>query len=419
MSFAALASYGRVSTYTLPPIPLIPRTPHRTLGQRLCSRRIPPSHWRIGGDPSSSPMHHAMVLTSSGTKVRCPFPFSAPSFLFGRLILTTTPNRPTGRALLTCRTPSLRMTVPLRGSITSLTLALLSYRTTEPYILPPKHPIRRLFTAAGSRLARHAPRFILFALAVAVAVSYPLLLQLRNHATGLYLHVPALASHAWTSVQPYPDQDAVDPDLILRQVWLHGDYMGAIKSPVLEGALTVQDSLLGPTAGCDKDVSRGSPASSFFHSPLLYWGCSHERLRQDPDLLRTVNHLSRGKSAANLTLKPSTVFAGKSFELGELAGADALVISLFYEPDRHVDEEWSARYQTLTSVDGWDVHSRDRNGSGSWLYELRYQPMTFLDYTLLLLFYGFMGAYSFANLMGLRILRSRLGLITVLITQVS
>lgn len=298
----------------------------------------------------------------------------------------------------------------------------MASRTSEPYLLPPKHPIRCFFSGVGSWLARHASQSIVFALALSVAISFPLLLQFRNHASELYLHVPALRSHAWTAAQQCSSDDRRGPDLVLRQVWLHGDFMRAIDLPTLEGALIVQDQLLGTTAGCDGDVdlgdTHGTTSRSFFHSPLLYWGCSLERMRQDSDLLRTINQLPRGKSAVNLTLEPSTVFARKTYELGELVAADALITSLFHEPDSLSDTRWSERFQSLTGIDGWDVRQDDRNESRSWLYELRYQPMSLLDYALFFVCYGFMGTYLVTHFMGLRILRSRLGLISTIIIQV-
>ena len=270
-------------------------------------------------------------------------------------------------------------------------------------------------------MTQHSARFILLSLAASIALSYPLLSQLRNHAADLYLHVPALQSHAWTSVQPY--RKAVEvPDLVVRQVWFHGDYMSALCHDILEGASIVQNNALGLATQCDQDVSLhragdvpSAGKKSFFHSPLVYWTCSLDKLQRDRDLLRTINDRSQQRSPANLTLKPSSVLAGKSFDSGQLIAADALVLSFFYEPNDNAGHDWTAKSQIVSSQEGWHVYGNDsvhRN------YELRYQPLNFLDYTLLFLCYGFMIAYLLTNLIGLRILRSRLGLITTMTTQV-
>lgn len=310
------------------------------------------------------------------------------------------------------------------------------HRTTEPYVLPPNHPLRVAFVRVGEQITRQSARFILFSLAVSIAISYPLLSQLSNHAAELYRHVPALQSHAWTSVQLYAGVDVKVPDLVVRQVWFEGDFMGAIRDPVLQEASVVQNTVLGLTSQCDENVFldlHGLPASlsahddsrssaplkskAFFHSPMSYWGCSLNRLQHDPDKLRTINERSRERSPANLTLKPSTVFAGKSFDSGKLVAADALVLSLFYEPNPQIDDDWSHRYHTLSEIDGWNMYVLDRNDT-SRIYEIRYQPLNTLDYALLALCYGFMLAYLLTNLNGLRILRSRLGLVTIVIIQV-
>jgi hypothetical protein len=272
-----------------------------------------------------------------------------------------------------------------------------------------------------------------------VVICYPLLLQLKYHTTELYLHAPSPASHAWTSFLPYQGPDCTTPELGLRQIWVHGNFMGSLNHQLLEQGLAVQKMLLGPASGCDKSVwtdeaQSASPSNekapgdgeqestswsgSFFHSPLMYWNCDSEQLKSDPHLLRTINQRSHQKSTFNLTLTPSTVFAGKIFNGTKLVAADALMISFFYNPNNRTDEEWSQRYRTLARMDDWDVYPRSVDDIGSWLYELRYQPMTSHEATVLVLCYVLMAVYLLLKLISLKVLKSRLGFVIVVITEV-
>ncbi len=150
----------------------------------------------------------------------------------------------------------------------------------------------------------------------------------------------------------------------------------------------------------------------------MYWNSDLERLKSDPNLLRTINQRSHEKSAFNLTLTPSTVLAGKMFNGTKLIAADALVISFFYNPNNRADEEWSQRYRNLERMDDWDVYPRSMNDIGSRLYELRYQPMTSHEATILVLCYVLMAVYLLLKLISLKVLKSRLGFGIVVVTEV-
>lgn len=173
--------------------------------------------------------------------------------------------------------------------------------------------------------------------------------------------------------------------------------MDALNSEVLEEALGIQRTLLGPGASCDsfsgdgsfkealskpeiskldEDMNRipGMPAGMFFHSPLLYWNCSLSAVRNDIDLLSTVNSGINRRSAANMTLRWGSVFAGKRFRNQQLVGADALVISFFYQLDSHVGELWDQRAAYLAKSaethKRYEVYPSDGRENGSTLYEV-------------------------------------------------
>lgn len=173
--------------------------------------------------------------------------------------------------------------------------------------------------------------------------------------------------------------------------------MNALNSEVLEEALKIQQALLGPGTLCDsfseegyfngmvskpdystldgnKNKSSGMSAGMFIHSPLIYWNCSLSAVRNDPDLLRTVNEGINRRSAANVTLRWGSVFAGKRFQNQELVGADALVISLFYQLDSRIGEIWDQRAVSLAkSADShqrYEVYPSDGKEEGSTLYEV-------------------------------------------------
>lgn len=237
------------------------------------------------------------------------------------------------------------------------------------------------------------------------------------------------------------------PDIGVKQVWVQGSYMDAINKDVLEEALRIQQLLLGPGTSCNSfseegyfnemiskptslpavdgkrnKSSEGMPDGMFIHSPLLYWNCSLEAVHDDPDLIRTINKGINRRSAANVTLRWGSVFAGKRFHHQELAGADALVISLFYQLDSPIGEIWDQKAELLAK--GAEKHQRyqvypsDGKEKGNTLYEFRFQPMSRLDNIMLAGCYFFTLAYLAMSLKGLRAVKSRLGLIVTVLTQI-
>ncbi|PWW76014.1 hypothetical protein C7212DRAFT_194519 [Tuber magnatum] len=161
----------------------------------------------------------------------------------------------------------------------------------------------------------------------------------------------------------------------------------------------------------------------FFHSPLLYWNCSLSAIKGDPNLIVTVNKEFAKRSPVNVTLRWGSVFAGKKFHHNQLIKADALVISLFYRLDSSAGELWDQRAAVLAQEAGvhgrYDVYPSDGKEKGSTLYEFRFQPMSKLDNFMLTGCYLLTLAYLTISLRNLRAVKSRLGLIAAVLTQMA
>lgn len=198
----------------------------------------------------------------------------------------------------------------------------------------------------------------MLSVALAVIFSYPFLFLVSSTTSD-----PVLTNHAWASARPFVLPGTVVPDIGIKQAWIHGSYMEALQSRVLEEGLRIQQELLGPEVNCvtyaenhDGYSQRSQLARSnasrmemFVHSPLLYWNCSMEAVQQDSDILNTVNRNVFLHSAANITVRWRSVFAGKRFKDHHLAAADALIISLFYDVDSSVGDLWDQRAAKLTA----------------------------------------------------------------------
>src|SRR4051812_37821306 len=107
-------------------------------------------------------------------------------------------------------------------------------RTTEPLILSPNHPIRRGLYRHGANIARHWLAYILFSVSIAVLVCYPTVSLSRSSAATFPAKLP---QHVWTSARPFVGDQSIPADVTVRQVWIHGDYMGALELDVLPDAL--------------------------------------------------------------------------------------------------------------------------------------------------------------------------------------
>jgi hypothetical protein len=221
--------------------------------------------------------------------------------------------------------------------------------------------------------------------------------------------------------------------------------MKALEPEVLLNALEIQDELLGPTINFDprrpsnkvypddssvdltldmRDTLHAinglSNSSWFFHSPLQYWSCSTGNIAGDSDIITTVNHGSRQATSVNVTLRHSIVFSGKRFENHRLVAADALIITLVHMLDSPVGRQWERKAEKLVlkGSDKWQLYPPNGRSFASTLYEFRFQPLSFQDDLFLGIAYSLMALYFAISLSKLRALRSRLGLILAVISQI-
>ena len=222
--------------------------------------------------------------------------------------------------------------------------------------------------------------------------------------------------------------------------------MKALLPDVLQIALEIQDELLGPTQYFDPRRPPGetplddpsadltpdvrdqfhavnglSNSSWFFHSPLQYWSCSSQNIAHDKDIITTVNEGSRLATSVNVTLRHSIVFSGKRFEDHRLVAADALVVTLVHMLDSPVGRQWERKAEEIAQRGSpeWRLIPPDGCQIGSTLYEFRFQPLSLQDDIFLGIAYSLTTLYFIFSLSGLRALKSRLGLIMAVITQIA
>jgi hypothetical protein len=261
-----------------------------------------------------------------------------------------------------------------------------------------------------------------------VLLCYQAVFQTDSPAAASLSNLP---KHVWTSTTEIEgDRPA---DVVVRQVWVHGDYMRAIELPVLREAMHVQDALIGSGFGQDEDSapaidardSSGCLAAAAgqnwgFHSPLMYWNCSLSHLEKDQDLLKTINSHTTTQSALNLTLRPSSVFAGKTFSNTKLRAADALVITVFDQTESGLGDVWDARTRLLAErvSANWTVFPDSGQVTSSRLYEFHFRPMTLIDDIFLAGSYIVTVAYVIWRMMQLRAVKSWFGLLVTICAKV-
>ncbi|EUC50177.1 hypothetical protein COCMIDRAFT_82634 [Bipolaris oryzae ATCC 44560] len=297
--------------------------------------------------------------------------------------------------------------------------------TTEPPRLSTSHPIRRAFQAHGTATARHWLLSIFVTIIISVLLCYQAVFQADSSAAAGLRNLP---KHVWTSTTQVEGERI--PDVVVRQVWIHGDYMKAIELPVLRQALHVQEALINSGFNKDADddantlrntlasttpgcMTAGPEEKWTWHSPLMYWNCSRSALDDDGDLLGTINTHTRMRTPRNITLRPSTVFAGKSFSNTKLRAADALVITLFDQNSSRLGATWNARARTLAeeiSAD-WTVFPHDGQVTHSRLFEFRFKPMTLNDDLFLAASYLITAVYVTTRMKQLRAVKSWFGLL--------
>jgi hypothetical protein len=266
---------------------------------------------------------------------------------------------------------------------------------------------------------------------ISVLLCYPAVFQTDSPAAASLRNLP---KHVWTSTTEIDGERSAD--VVVRQVWVHGDYMKAIELPVLREAMHVQDTLIG--SGFREDdggsyasqeiVARDNPgclvdASGHkwgWHSPLMYWNCSLSTLEFDGDLLRTINAGTTTQSALNMTLRPSSVFAGKTFSNTKLRAADALVITMFDQTESGLGDDWDARSRFLAEhpSPNWTIIPSDAQVTSSRLYEFHFRPMTLIDDLLLAASYFVTAVYVISRMMQLRAVKSWFGLLVTICVKV-
>ncbi|ORY71849.1 sterol-sensing domain of SREBP cleavage-activation-domain-containing protein [Pseudomassariella vexata] len=314
--------------------------------------------------------------------------------------------------------------------------------TTEAPVLAPNHPLRSAFARYGRYAARHVVTTLLISVSVASLLVYPFpFLYTTDFSNG----ASNLPHHVWTEAQPLEEKSGVEPDVIMRTVWVHGNYMEALSREVLLGALELQDELLGPTENFNpRQAPNATPMphgpafelsteqrdayhvvnglteeSWFFHSPLQYWSCSADQVIADEDILTTVNERKTQSTSVNVTLRHSIVFSGKRFEDRRLLAADALVITLIHMRDSPVGRIWQAKTQALANKlsDKWDVYGQQSANVPSQLYEFQFLPMSYQDTLALGIAYSLTLVYFIISLSKLRAVKSKVGLVTTVMVQ--
>ncbi|KAK5020305.1 hypothetical protein LTR16_004021 [Cryomyces antarcticus] len=270
--------------------------------------------------------------------------------------------------------------------------------------------------------------------AVGVVLCYPVVFLYEDPTAG-YSNLP---HHVWTSASLFNGRQDSSPDVEMRQLWIHGSYMKALDQRVLQQALVIQDTAFGEDIDCMSPGTAerrappyvqppGSTSTQIegfkwgYHSPLMHWNCSASAIDADDDILNTINEQAHRRSYFNFTLRPTSVFAGKSFARSKLLAADALVITLFSRFSVRTSLAWEERFASLAeqSQDRWSTYPTDGKVRRSQLYEFRFQPMSTRDDLILAIAYSFMAFYVMVSLRKLRAVKSRFGLAITALTQIA
>ena len=299
----------------------------------------------------------------------------------------------------------------------------------------------KAFFNYGTAAARHWLLALLLPVAVGVVLCYPaLFLYYDNPARG----TSNLPHHVWTSARVHAGSQAIQPDIEMRQMWIYGSHMKVVEREVIARALKIQNYVLGLGSRREIDDTEsdefGDPGIDYgnlnlslvpfhpkagaltwgYHSPLMYWNCSMPRIQTDPDLLFTINSQAHKRTFMNLTMRPSSVFAGKNFDKNNLTGADALVLTFFNDPKLGIGKVWNKRMKELANYapDRWSLFPATGKITQSKLYDFRFQPMSFNDDFALGIAYGLMALYVMVILRRIRAVKSTFGLVLTVLVQV-
>ncbi|KAI1473588.1 sterol-sensing domain of SREBP cleavage-activation-domain-containing protein [Daldinia eschscholtzii] len=316
--------------------------------------------------------------------------------------------------------------------------------TTEAPVLADTHPVRRAFARYGRYAASHVVTTLLISVAVAAILVYPFPFL---YTTDFINGASYLPEHAWTDTLPLHERNRAEPDVIMRSIWVHGNYFQALNRNVLLSALELQDELLGPTVNfnprrhiTDDDLVQNASTTGltpsqrdayhiangltneswFFQSPLQYWSCSSEKIEEDDDIIETANERKSQPTSVNVTLRHSTVFSGKRFQDRRLVAADALVITLVHLRDSPVGRLWQERVKDLKHkmADRWDTFEYNPSGKTSELYEFKFRPISSQDVIVLGVPYTVLLIYFLATLSNLRAFKSKMGLVVTVMAQI-
>jgi hypothetical protein len=220
--------------------------------------------------------------------------------------------------------------------------------------------------------------------------------------------------------------------------------MGALEKHVLLEALRIQNILVPMSTGHLAEIEEPENAtvralqagiegdfcsinsaefkSWGYHSPLMFWNCSGIAIRDDKNGLGTINSQKNRRSYLNMTLRPSSVFAGKSFVKGKIVAADALVLTLIDRRNNgsaHIWEPCINRLSAESIERGNSLYPRDGRVDQSHLYEFQQKPLSFKDNFFLLISYLLMGAYVIISLGKLRAVKSWAGLFVTVIFEIA
>lgn len=294
--------------------------------------------------------------------------------------------------------------------------------TSDPPRLSDNHPVRRAFYRHGMLTAQHWLWVMLGAVAVGVALSYPTVFLSENPTAGF----TSIPHHVWTTAKPADNSDLARADVEMRQVWVHGSYMRALEKDVLKSALTIQQTLVGdeklasifPALG---EKLKYSELSWGYHSPLMYWNNSAEKIDQDEDIVRTINQQARTASSLNVALRPASVLAGKTFHHRRLIAADALVLTLMNKVEDGVGGKWQDKMHSLEGKACLNCTLFPPHGeiSRSRVYEFSFTPLSLRENVALAFAYGCMVLYVLLSLRRLKAFHSRFGLVVTAITQIT
>ncbi|KAK5701355.1 hypothetical protein LTR17_022685, partial [Elasticomyces elasticus] len=293
--------------------------------------------------------------------------------------------------------------------------------TSQPPRLSANHPIRRAFYRHGKLTAQHWLVAMLISVAVAMGFSFPTIFLAENPTAGF----AAYPHHVWTSAKPYVG-DPVHIDVEMRQVWVHGNYMGALEKDVLQSGLRIQQALVGGEALTSlpalNERLRSSTLTWGYHSPLMYWNSSAEMIDEDPDVLNTINAQSRTSSSLNVALRPASVFAGKVFDHRHLKAADALVLTFMNKVENMgVGGQWQDRMKSVKGIacENCQLFPFDGDVTRNRVYEFSFMPLSLQENAALAFAYGCMALYVLLSLRRIKAFHSRFGLVVTAITQMT